>query len=84
MLILISKEELVSLLIKEQKCWEVIGGSGPNINAFEFDPQTTDPQTLRDLGYYDNRDSWTAGVRIKAIQDYLDILEQQPQYKPKR
>ena len=80
MLVLFSKEKLQHFLQEEIKCWESIGG-GPNINAFSFDPKTTDPALLRELGYYDNRESWIAGARIKELLELIKELEHLPQYK---
>jgi hypothetical protein len=82
MLIVISKEELQALLQQEIKGWESIGG-GPNLNAFYYDEKATDPQTLKTLGYYDNRDAWVAGTRIRAIQSFLKDLEARPQFTGK-
>jgi hypothetical protein len=31
---------------------------------------------IRDLGYYSNRDSWIAGVRIKRVKDYLETIKE--------
>ena len=53
MLIVISKEQLAVILEEEIKCWESVSG-GPNLNAFSFDPKTTDPQLLKQLGYYED------------------------------
>lgn len=74
MIISISKEELIGFLLQEIKAWECIGG-GPNLQAFEFDPKTIDTEVLDQLGYYTNRESWIAGVRIKRINDYLAELQ---------
>lgn len=76
-IILIKKEDLVELLQSELQAWENIGG-GPNLNAFEFNPQEADPASLRDLGYYTRRDSWIAGVRYKKVLEYLKSLEDSP------
>jgi hypothetical protein len=80
MLVLFSKEKLQQFLQEEIKCWESVGG-GPNLNAFSFDPKNTDPAVLRELGYYDNRDSWIAGARIKQLVELINELESLPQYK---
>ena len=78
MIISVSKEELMGLLLKEIKAWESVGG-GPNLQAFEFDPKTVDKEMLDRLGYYKNRESWIAGVRIKHLVEYLkEIQAQQP------
>lgn len=82
MLVVISRDQLVHFLEEEIKCWENVGG-GPNINAFNFDPETTDPKVLKELGYYDNRESWIAGARIKQIREYIHELEQIPQFTGK-
>lgn len=80
MLVLFSKEKLQQFLQEEIKCWESVGG-GPNISAFSFDPKTTDPNLLRDLGYYENREAWIAGARIKQLNELIQELETLPQYK---
>jgi len=78
MIISVSKEELMGLLLKEIKAWESVGG-GPNLQAFDFDPKTVDKEMLDQLGYYKNRESWIAGVRIKHLVEYLkEIQAQQP------
>jgi hypothetical protein len=82
MLVLVSKEILQILLEEEIKCWESLGG-GPNVNAFTFDPKKTDPKLLRELGYYEDREAWIAGARIKELRAYIDELEQLPQYTGK-
>lgn len=82
MLVLISKEKLQALLQEDIKCWESVGG-GPNINAFDFNPKEIDPKILDELGYYDNRESWIAGARIKIIREYLDELAAMPQFTGK-
>lgn len=74
MIISVSKEELTALLLKEIKAWESVGG-GPNLQAFEFDPKTVDKEVLDQLGYYKNRESWIAGVRIKELVEYLKEVQ---------
>ncbi len=75
MLVLVSREKLQQLLLNQIKHWEDVG-DGPNLNAFPFTPKETDPQTLKELGYYDNKDSWSSGVCIKAIVEYLKELNE--------
>jgi len=78
MIISVSKEELTGLLLKEIKAWESVGG-GPNLQAFDFDPKTVNNELLDQLGYFKNRESWIAGVRIKHLVEYLkEIQAQQP------
>lgn len=79
MLVVYSKEKLQALLEEEIKCWESVSG-GPNLNAFSFDPKSTDPQVLKELGYYDNRESWIAGARIKELRAFIAELDELPQY----
>lgn len=74
MIISVSKEELITLLLREIKAWESVGG-GPNLQAFEFDPKTVDKEVLDQLGYYKNRESWIAGVRIKELVEYLKEVQ---------
>ena len=80
MLIAVSKEDLIRVLKQEIKCWESIGG-GPNYDAFPFRPKEVDPNKLRELGYYDNKDAWVAGVRLKALKEYLQTIESTEQMK---
>lgn len=77
MLIAINKEELLSILEFQIKNWEEIGG-GANHEAYEFDPKKVNRQELVDLGFYQNRDSWIAGVQIKKLQQYLNEVKQNP------
>ena len=74
-IILITKEDLVKLLEDEIEAWDNIGG-GPNLNAFSFEPEKVDMAHIRDLGYYANRDSWIAGVRIKRVKEYLETIKE--------
>lgn len=74
MLIRVSKEGLIRFLLDEVKAWEKVGG-GPNLNAFEFDPENVDKAELERLGFYDNRESWVAGVRIKKLWEYIDEIK---------
>lgn len=76
MIISVSKEELVSLLLRDIKAWETVGG-GPNLSAFEFDPKNVDANLLEQFGYYKNREAWVAGVQIKKIRQYIQELEEQ-------
>ena len=82
MLVVTSKDGLIILLEEEIKCWESIG-SGPNLNAFSFNPEETDPKVLKELGYYSDRESWIAGARIKRLREYIDELNRLPQYNGK-
>ena len=50
-------------------------GGGQNLRAFEFDPKTVDTEMLHQLGYYTNRESWIAGVRIKRLNEYLTEIQ---------
>jgi len=77
MIVLIQKEQLLNFLKIEQKAWELVGG-GPNLNAFDFDPETVDHSEIERLGYYDNREAWIAGVRIKKIVEYMREIEESP------
>lgn len=71
MVIIVKKEELVALLKENLQAWASISG-GPNMQAFEFDPNLADTEMLDSLGYYSNRDSWIAGVQIKKIKSYIE------------
>ena len=77
MLITINKEELVAVLESQIKIWEEIGG-GANHAAYEINPKKVDQQTLVDLGFYESRDSWIAGVQIKKLTEYLNQIKQTP------
>ena len=74
MLIRVSKEHLISFLLAEVKAWETVGG-GPNLDAFEFDPETVERSELERLGFYDNRESWLSGIRIKKIYEYIEEIK---------
>ena len=74
MLIRVSKEGLIKFLLDEVKAWEKVGG-GPNLQAFEFDPETVDKAELDKLGFYSNRESWLAGIRIQKIYDYINEIK---------
>ena len=82
MLVVLSKERLQHLLYDEIGCWETVGG-GPNLDAFSFNPEETDPKILKELGYYDNRESWLSGARIKDLTEYIKYLDTLPQYMGK-
>ena len=71
MVIIVQYEQLKELLEDNLDAWMQING-GPNMDAFEFDPNMVDTSILDSKGYYTNRDSWIAGVQIKKIQKYLD------------
>lgn len=75
MIISVSKEELITLLLKDIKAWENVGG-GPNLRAFEFDPKTINRQLLEECGFYKNREAWIAGVQIRKIRQYIQELEE--------
>lgn len=75
MIIYYSQEELLQFINEEIRAWEKIGG-GPNINAFVFDPKEVDPKKLHELGYYDSIDAWVAGVRIQALVELRNKVQQ--------
>ena len=77
MLIAINKEDLVALLESQLKDWEEIGG-GANYEAYEFNPRKVDRQQLIDLGFYENRDAWIAGVQIKKLNQFLSEIKENP------
>lgn len=70
MLIIVKYEELKDLLTSDLEAWMQVSG-GPNLDAFEFDPQIVDKSVLDAKGYYTDRDAWLAGVQIKKVQKYL-------------
>jgi len=69
----LAKRSLQTLIEEEINAWYQIAG-GPNPDAFDFNPRTTSPEQLRELGYYDNKDAWIAGVRVQALQRFLADL----------
>jgi hypothetical protein len=77
MLIATNKEDLIALLEDQIKMWEEIGG-GANYDAYEFNPRKVDQHQLVDLGFYENRDSWIAGVQIKKLTNYLNAIKDTP------
>lgn len=74
MLVRVSKEGLIGFLLDEIKAWERVGG-GPNLDAFEFNPKTVDKAELQRLGFYDNREAWLAGIRIKKLTEYIHEIK---------
>ncbi len=74
MLIRVSKEELLDLLYEEVLAWGGIGG-GQNPHAYEFDTNTVDTSRLSELGYYENRDAWIAGVRTAKLIQYIEEIK---------
>jgi hypothetical protein len=77
MLIAINKEDLITLLESQIKDWEEVGG-GANYEAYEFNPRKVDRQQLIDLGFYENRDAWIAGVQIKKLNQFLNEVKEIP------
>jgi len=77
MIILVKQEDLLSFIKKEIQAWELMGG-GPNLDAFEFDPDTVDMTVLDRLGYNENREAWIAGMRIKALFQLMKEIEAAP------
>jgi len=77
MIVLVKQEELLSLLQEDLKAWMEVAG-GPNLEAFEFDPNLADLQVLHSMGYYDNRDAWIAGVQVKKLRAYIDAFVEFP------
>ncbi len=71
MLIIVKYEELKELLDSNLEAWMQVNG-GPNLDAFEFDPNTVDKSVLDAKGYYTDRDSWISGVQIKKLRNYLE------------
>lgn len=77
MVIIVKYEELKELLEADIDAWMQVSG-GPNMDAFEFDPNIVDNSVLDAKGYYTNRDSWIAGVRIKKLHHYIRTNLQDP------
>tara|TARA_S200002703_G_scaffold24888_2_gene21577 strand:- start:901 stop:1140 length:240 start_codon:yes stop_codon:yes gene_type:complete len=75
MLVRVSKEGLIGFLLDEIKAWERVGG-GPNLDAFEFNPKDVDKAELERLGFYDNREAWLAGIRIKKLIEYIHEIKE--------
>jgi hypothetical protein len=82
MLVVVNKDKLLKFLRQDAQCWSVVSG-GANFDAFSFDPKTTDPQKLHELGYYTNREAWLAGVQSKKIIELIEEIENAPQAKAK-
>lgn len=80
MLVLFSKEKVLQVLDQNIRSWESVSGI-PNINAYDFDPQTTDPAELEKLGYYDSPEAWVAALRIKELKELMIELEELPPFK---
>lgn len=70
MVVIVKYEALKELLEENIEAWLQVAG-GPNMDAFEFDPNVVDKSILDAKGYYSNRDAWIAGVQIKKLQKYL-------------
>ena len=70
MVVIVKYEALKELLEENIEAWLQVAG-GPNMDAFEFDPNVVDKSVLDAKGYYSNRDAWIAGVQIKKLQKYL-------------
>lgn len=83
MIITVSREQLIKFLKEEVRAWESVGG-GPNVMAFEFDPETVDVKLITQLGYYDNREAWIAGVRIKALQQKIQEIQDTPDFAARK
>jgi|TARA_R110001592_G_scaffold353551_1_gene652500 hypothetical protein len=76
MLINVSKEYIYNFILEEIKAWEDVCNGVPNLHAFEFD--SLEPgieEKLTELGFYENRIAWTAGIRIKKLYAYLEDIE---------
>ena len=76
MLINVSQDYIRDFILDEIKAWEEVCGGTPNLFAFEFNP--LDPKIedkLEELGFYEDRIAWTAGIRIKELYEYLEDIE---------
>lgn len=71
MVVIVKYEELLELIESSIDAWMEVGG-GPNMDAYDFDPNLVNLADLESKGYYTNRDAWIAGVQIKKLQSYLD------------
>jgi hypothetical protein len=76
MIILVDRNELLELLEAEMYAWENVS-SGPDMNAYEIDPQDgkVTVKHLKEIGYYTNKDTWIAGIRYKKIREYYEKLQ---------
>jgi hypothetical protein len=83
MIITVSREQLVKFLKEEVRAWESVGG-GPNVMAFEFNPETVDIKLITQLGYYDNREAWIAGVRIKVLKQKIQEIQDTPDFATRK
>jgi len=75
MLVAVGKEDLIIMLESQIENWKEIGG-GANYEAYEFNIEEVNRQQLTDLGFFENRDSWIAGVQIKKLTTYLNEIKQ--------
>lgn len=80
MIIPVIKEDLLRFLQEERSAWMSIGG-GPNLDAIEFEPDQTDPDLLKKLGYYANPDAWISSLRIQALTRMIEEIEEISQYQ---
>jgi hypothetical protein len=80
MLVAVEREELLELLKDDIRCWHEVGG-GPDMKAFKFDPRAIDPSILEGTSYYQNRDSWVAGVQVQTLLELIRTIEDAPQVK---
>lgn len=71
--ITLPRKQLISLIENNIKAWYTIAG-GPNLDAFEFSAHKADQVKLRELGYYDNKDAWVAGVQVRELENFLAEL----------
>ncbi len=78
MIIQFSKERLLKFIEWEIKAWENIGG-GPNMDAYYFDVSTANYQQLEEDGYFENTDAWIAGVRIQALYELIQEIQNAPE-----
>ena len=76
MLINVSQDYIRNFIHDEIKAWESVCNGTPNLLAFEFDALEPDIEDkLTELGFYENRIAWTAGIRIKKLYAYLEEIE---------
>lgn len=71
-LIIVEKEKLLELLKRNVSSWYSIETT-PNFDAYEFDPNTVNVASLKADGYYEDRLGWVAGLRIKELEEYMDV-----------
>tara|TARA_R110001632_G_scaffold35283_4_gene89078 strand:- start:360 stop:605 length:246 start_codon:yes stop_codon:yes gene_type:complete len=76
MLINVSKPFIQNFLLDEIKAWKDVCNGVPNFHAFKFNPlEPGIEEKLTELGFYEDRVAWTAGIRLQELYAYLEEIE---------